>query len=154
MATIQHRYLPYLPLLAQQEELQSIFDELRDIGGYNPLTNEFTPLDLKDLGDKVSDGTIGMIDSESLFTTIGAAVEAGIIDETNWPSQLFANWESFDYFYEELACYEDLFRLPDPCWQALIAIIAQNVVAEGYATGHQLAEHFLHEVNRLPGRWP
>jgi len=73
MATIQHRYLPYLPLLAQQEELQSIFDELRDIGGYNPLTNEFTPLNLKDLDDKVSDGTIGMIDSESLFTTIGAA---------------------------------------------------------------------------------
>ena len=107
MATIQHRYLPYPPLLEQQEELQSIFDELRDIGGYNPLTNEFTPLDLKDLGDKVSDGTIGMIDSESLFTTIGAAVEAGIIDETHWPSQLFANWESFDYFYEELACYED-----------------------------------------------
>ncbi len=91
--------------------------------------------------------------AESLFITVSAAIEAGIIDDMRWPSQLFANRESFERFIETLANYEECFKLQDPWWSALKAVVCPPSEEEGHATAEDLAERLHEAFLNLPEQW-
>lgn len=123
-------------------------------GGYNPATNTFTPLKLDD--KDISFGGTGrpIVPGYAIFATLAAAMEAGIVEQEMWPTQLFANIESYGKFVRALHSYEECYKLIDPWWSALRTIACGgDDEEEGYSTAADLAERFNEVLNDLPKQW-
>lgn len=94
------------------------------------------------------------ISGGDVFATISAAIEAGIVDEKMWPSQLFADFLSFKEFVPVLASYESCYKLIDPWWETLRALVNGAIcVEEGFCTAPDLANRFSEALDDLPEQW-
>lgn len=150
MATIPYKYEPPKPALA---DAQRIYQDVKIAGGYNPATNTFTPLKLDDKHISFGGNDRPMVYGSSLFETIAAALEAGIVDEQMWPTQLFANAASFRDFIVSLRDFEECFKLRDPWWSALRVLAGGWHEEEGYSTAADLAERLVEVIDDLPEQW-
>ena len=150
MATITYKYEPPKPALA---DAQRSYEDVKIAGGYNPATNTFTPLKLDDKDISFGGNDRPMVYGSSLFETIAAATEAGIVDDEMWPTQLFANAESFRDFVISLRDFEECFKLRDPWWSALCAIAGMRIDEEGFCTAADLAERLVEALDELPEQW-
>jgi hypothetical protein len=91
-------------------------DECAEQGGFNPYTSEFTPL-------KFATAELWVHDALDHIT---AAVEAGIVDRNNWSTQLFADGDELEAFFDELGEYDQCYRLIDRWWSAIAALVGAN----------------------------
>ncbi|MCG9115913.1 hypothetical protein LH428_08630 [Laribacter hongkongensis] len=153
MTTFSYTYEPPKAVLSNLESAQRTYDEVKVAGGYNPTTNTFTPLKLEDKDIMFQEGTRPHVPSWAVFETISAAMEAGIVETEMWPSQLFANQESFREFVSVLGSYEECFKLVDPWWSALRTLAGGENEEEGFCTAADLAERFIEALNDLPEQW-
>jgi hypothetical protein len=71
-------------------------------GGFNPVTKEMIPFTLS--GDTELDYELD---------NITAALEAGVLNRNDWPSQLFSSEEQWDEFIEAIEEYFSLWRIND-----------------------------------------
>lgn len=153
MANISYTYQPHQPVLACSKSLQEHYDKHQEFGGFNPQSRTFTPLKL----EGVAIGRAGFgkpeIPGYGLYETVSAAVEAGVLDDEMWPSQLFADRASFDVFVESLTHYEECYKLLDPWWNAFCALLGRPDGDEGYNTSADLAERFSEALDDLPMQW-
>mgnify|MGYP003712151517 CR=1 FL=1 len=153
MATIEYSYRPHTAVLSGGVE--DLGDELKQFGGFDSVKRIFTPLRLN--GVAIGRAGFGQpeISGAAVFETVSAAVEAEILDDSLWPSQLFADRESFDNFVATLSDYEDCYKLVDPWWSALCALV--GVVSgdgcEGHNTAADLAERLEEALYDLPDQW-
>lgn len=151
MPTFSYTYLPPQPALTNA---QSTYESVKIAGGYNPTTNTFTPLKLDD--KDISFGGTGrpIVPGYAIFATLAAAMEAGIVEQEMWPTQLFANIESYGKFVRALHSYEECYKLIDPWWSALRTIACGgDDEEEGYSTAADVAERFNEVLNDLPKQW-
>lgn len=95
---------------------QSWAEECAAKGGFNPYTKEFTPLKF---------ATADLWVHEAL-DHITAAAEAGIVDFNNWSTQLFADGEELEAFFEGLEAYDECYRITDRWWSAIAALAGCN----------------------------
>lgn len=153
MATIAYKYEPPVAVLSKPEKAQHTYETVKIAGGYNPTTNTFTPLKLDDKYISFGNGDRPLVPGWAVFETISAAVEAGIVDEKMWPTQLFANPASFRDFVDALRDYEECYKLIDPWWCAFRALLGQPDEEEGYCTAADLAERFVEALDDLPEQW-
>ena len=153
MQTIKYVYEPPTAALANLDEAKRTYEEVKIAGGYNPATNAFTPLKLDDKDINFGGEERPLVDACDLFETIAAAMEAGIVDSDMWPTQLFANAESFGCFLEALEDYEQYFKLRDPWWSGLRALAGGQGVEEGFCNASDLAARLLEAFNETPEQW-
>ena len=154
MANIEYTYQPPSAVLANPREVADIYEKVKIAGGYNPATNSFAPLDLVELDISFGAGTDRpIIPGYVLFATLTAAVEAGIADAEMWPTELFANAESYGKFVCALRDYEDSYKLIDPWWCAFRALLGQPNEEEGFSTAADLASRFNEVLDELPTQW-
>ena len=85
-------------------------------GGYDPYTKIFTPLKYGSEEMRIHDA----------LDHITAAAEAGIVDGNNWSTQLFANEEELEAFFDELEEYDECYRITDRWWSAIAALAGCN----------------------------
>ncbi len=154
MATIEYKYEPPQPVLANSKEAQRTYKAVKIAGGYNPTNNTFTPLKLDDKDISCYGTGRAEVMGSAIFETIAAAMEAGIVDAEQWPAQLFSNQESYAEFIQLLSEYEECFKLRDPWWSAL-RVLASNGYGdeEGYCTAADLAARFEEVLDDLPEQW-
>jgi hypothetical protein len=154
MTTIQYKYEPPRPVLANSKEAQETYKVVKIAGGYNPTKNTFTPLKLDDNDSSCGGAGRAEVAGYAIFETIAAAMEAGIVDAEMWPTQLFSNQESYAEFIQLLSEYEVCFKLRDPWWSAL-RVLASNgdEDEEGYCTAAELAARFEEVLDDLPEQW-
>ena len=150
-----YKYSPPEAVLANPESVKHLYESIKFAGGYDPSTNKFTPLKLddKDVGHGLGQER-PYIPASSVFETIAAAMEAGIVDEEMWPSQLFADFASFEEFINALSSYEDCYKLQDPLWSALRNLVSYGSdMEEGFCTAADLANRFSEVLDKLPEQW-
>lgn len=85
---------------------------LAEAGGFDKATKTFRAMQLTD----------GAVSLHVVLDHITAAVEAGIVEERTWDTQLFATPQCLEWFINELESYDDAFRITDRWWQALAAL--------------------------------
>ena len=85
-------------------------------GGFDPYTKSFTPLKF---------ATADLWVHEAL-DHITAAAEAGIVDCNNWSTQLFANEDELEAFFEWLEEYDECYRITDRWWSAIAALVGTS----------------------------
>lgn len=85
-------------------------------GGFNPYTKEFTPLKF---------ATADLWVHEAL-DHVTAAAEAGIVDRNNWSTQLFADEDELEAFFEGLEEYDQCYRITDRWWSAIASLVGTN----------------------------
>ena len=95
---------------------ESWAEECAAKGGFNPYIKEFTPLKF---------ATADLWVHEAL-DHITAAAEAGIVDCNNWSTQLFANEDELEAFFEALEAYDECYRITDRWWSAIAALAGCN----------------------------
>ncbi|MBE0548550.1 MAG: hypothetical protein IH627_13065 [Rubrivivax sp.] len=115
--------------LAEGSDPQKWAKRCRERGGFDPFTKVFTPL-LYATAD---------LDVSEALDNITAAVEAGIVDKNRWASQLFADDDELEGFFEGLAGYDECYRVTDRWWQALAAMTGQTD-EESFITGSEIAD--------------
>lgn len=154
MATIDYSYIPPKACLDTPEMVKRALKNLDGVGGFDLESKAFTPLKL----DKVNVSCGGphkkTISGCDVFVTVSAAIEAGIVDDEMWPTQLFANEKSFDVFVETLSSYEECYKLIDPWWSAIRALVDSYGEEEGYSTASDLADRLAEALDDLPKQWP
>lgn len=85
-------------------------------GGFNPYTKEFRPLRF---------ATADLWVHEAL-DHVTAAAEAGIVDRNNWSTQLFADEDELEAFFEGLEEYDQCYRITDRWWSAIAALVGTS----------------------------
>lgn len=152
MPTFAYTYRPPQPALA---DAAKTYEAVKIAGGYNPATNTFTPLKLDDKDISYGGHDRPLVSGWAVFATIAEAMEAGIVEEDMWPTQLFANEESYGTFVRALHSYEECYKLIDPWWSALRTIACGGGdEEEGHSTAADLAERFNEVLGDLPEQWP
>lgn len=151
MPTFSYAYEPPQPALANAKHW---YEAVKIAGGYDPATNAFTPLKLDDKDISFGGKDRPLVGGDAIFGTLAAAMEAGIVETRTWPTQLFANFESYRRFVLELKNYEECFKLIDPWWSALRALADGGFEEEGYSTAADLADRFAEVLENLPEQWP
>lgn len=96
-------------------------------GGFDPGTKKFY---------KLSEENCGLWQP---MDAIAAAVEAGYVDEQNWPTQLFASPKALNAFLEELSGYDECYRIRDR-WYFAFLRLADVYDEEGFITGQEIAD--------------
>lgn len=76
-----------------------------------------------------------------------------IVDKDRWPTQLFANADSFQHFVKALHSYEDCFKLRDPWWSALRALAGGQNEEEGFCNAKDLSARLLEAFDETPEQW-
>lgn len=154
MATISYKYEPPKAVLASIEKAKHTYEAVRIAGGFDPDTSRFTPLKLDDKAIAFPDGKNSPeVPGWAIFETLAAAMEAGIVDSEMWPTQLFADVESYRDFVHALRDYEVCYKLVDPWWSALRALVGGGDEEEGFSTAADLAERFVEVLEDLPEQW-
>lgn len=155
MPKIAYEYSPPKAVLSNLDFVKRNYESMKFAGGYDPATNKFTPLKLddKDVGSGPGDKR-PYLPASSVFETIAAAMEAGIVDEEMWPTQLFADFASFEKFIRVLDFYEECYKLQDPWWAALRHLASPFTdQEEGFCTAADLASRFSEVLDELPEQW-
>jgi hypothetical protein len=151
LTKINYTYEPPVAVLANPRKLKDLAAIQPQYGGFNPATGELQPLRIADI-DHFWEETLYACD---VFDTVAGALEAGVLDEEMWPSQLFAGEADFEAFLEQMAEYEMCHKFIEPWYQACcwLAIGAREGDDE-YASVTGLSE-MLREVvaNDLPEQW-
>lgn len=112
---------------AYKYRLQTLDDIKCEVGGFNKRTKKFSPF-------------VSMPMLYEALDAITAAIEAGVIDTEKWVSQVFATTEVFEQFLEELAFYDNCYRIMDR-WYAALARLAQTEhVQEGFIRSDEIAD--------------
>lgn len=102
--------------------------------GYFPETKELKPIDDYNLVHEVLD-------------VMTAAAEAGVLNRQTWVSQIFADDEVFLRFMEELADYDECYRLHDRWYRALFEI-TDAVNEEGFVLCQEIVERMLEQAEK------
>lgn len=98
-------------------------------GGFNPITQVLTPFK-----------NVPKFELHEMLDSITAAVEAGIIDDKKWVSQIFSSRKNFQSFLSEVAEYDSYYRIQDRWYVALRALV-QVYDEEGFVTSAEIAEY-------------
>lgn len=149
MKKITYKYEPPVAVL-EQSSFPEAMARLKEagVGGFDIEKRTFSPLNFD----------YSIFDSEKpvyecdIFDAVAGAIEAGIVSEEMWPTELFSNSASFNEFVSLLADFESCYKLYDPWWQAFKTLL-QSVEEEGYATAADLAERFSEALSDLPEQW-
>lgn len=152
MANFDYKYVAPRAVLSDSAEAQATYAAVKVVGGYNPSTKQFSPLKLDDERIIPADNADLLI-GWPILETLAAALEAGIVDEEMWPTQLFANRDSYQSFVEILREYEMGFKLVDPWWSALRVLAGGQDEDEGFSTAADLADRFDEVLDELPEQW-
>lgn len=101
---------------------------------YNPETGEFAkfPLTVKDRPDL-----------HQVLDSITLATEAGQLDDETWVKQVFHDKRRFDWFLQELASYNECFRIHDRWYHALHFLVGGPGDEEGFVSSAEMAEEIL-----------
>jgi hypothetical protein len=112
---------------------RTVGQSMHEMGGFNSTTSTFTPL-------KVRKG----FEVHQALDAITLAVEAGIIDNKKFVSQLFNKKSDFTKFITYLSEYEDIScrRIIDRWWTAL-SRLADWDNEEGFVSSAEIAERLL-----------
>lgn len=154
MATISYKYEPPKAALASLDTARQTYQAVKVAGGFDPDTSRFTPLKLDDKAISFPDGKgSAEVHGWAIFETLAAAMEAGIVDSEMWPTQLFADVESYRAFVDALRDYEESYKLIDPWWSALRSLAGGEYEEEGFCTAADLAERFVDVLEELPEQW-
>jgi len=102
--------------------------------GYFPDTEELKPITDYNFVHEVLD-------------VMTAAAEAGVLRSDTWVRQLFADDEVFTRFMEELAEYDECFRVNDRWYSALFRI-ADAVNEEGFVLCEEIVERTLEQAEK------
>jgi len=114
---------------------------MANIKAYN-----FTPRNV-DVYEKIWDSkakkvapikSMEMFDMHMVLDSITHAVEAGVVDTLSWPQQFFAKKEVFQDFIDQLAEYDESFRITDQWWRAL-AVLADVGDEEGFISTEDIS---------------
>ncbi|WP_430407321.1 hypothetical protein [Hydrogenophaga sp.] len=109
------------------------------VGGFDPHTQTVTPLTFDDAFD-----TYYYLDS------LTGAVEAGLVDDEKWPSQLFASKSDLENFLAELDTYDQQWRITDRWYQALGLLGGFDDQGEGYVSCSAMSDEiWRHAVEDL-----
>lgn len=76
-----------------------------------------------------------------------AAAESGVLHRKIWVSQIFADDEVFYRFMEELAEYDDCYRIHDRWYRALFEI-TDAVNEEGFVLCREIVERMLEQAEK------
>lgn len=154
MANISYTYEPPKAVLSSPAQVADIYQKVKVAGGYNPATNTFTPLDLSKVDIAHGSGQDWpIVPGYALYATLTAAVEAGLMDDEMWPTQLFAGSDSYAKFTQSLRDYEECYKLIDPWWCAFRTLLGQPHEEEGFSTAADLSERFIEVLDELPEQW-
>ncbi len=102
--------------------------------GYFPETKELKPIEDYNSAYQVLD-------------VMTAAAEAGVLNRKTWVSQIFADDEVFLRFMEELAEYDECYRLHDRWYRALFEI-TDAVNEEGFVLCQEIVERMLEQAEK------
>ncbi|MTD33424.1 hypothetical protein [Paludibacterium denitrificans] len=114
MTTFSYTYIPPKAVLSNLESAQSTYDAVKVAGGYNPTTNMFTPLKLDDKDIIFQGGNRPQVPAGRSSRPSPPQWKLSIVDTEMWPTQLFADYESFKTFVSVLDDYEVCYKLIDP----------------------------------------
>ena len=89
--------------------------------------------------------SLEMVDMYMVLDSITHAVEAGVVDTLTWPQQFFAKKAVFLEFIEQLAEYDDCWRITDQWWQALAAL-ANVIDEEGFISTDDIANELFNDA--------
>jgi hypothetical protein len=71
------------------------------------------------------------------------AIEAGVVSEKKWLKQIFGDEEHFMNFLDELACYDDCYRICDR-WHTALSVLAKSVlVEEGFIACSDISDELI-----------
>lgn len=112
---------------------RALGESMHEMGGFDAKTSTFTPLKVRK-GFEVHQG----------LDAITLAVEAGIIDNEKFVSQLFEKKSDYTKFVTYLSEYEDVScrRIIDRWWAALSRLAAWDDEA-GFVSSAEIAEKLL-----------
>lgn len=139
MSVIQHKYVPVSLTYPNPAEQAQWVDKF---GGYNPVTKTLTPFKMAPYSEDYAPTLSDMLQS------IAAAVEEGLVDDEQWPVQLFGSREVLDSFLTYLESYDDTYRIVDPWWQALAALMDASEEA-GLVRSEELADGLTERIGQL-----
>jgi hypothetical protein len=102
------------------------------MGGFDQRTRKLVPMTLtdEDIGWQVYE----------VLDTITAAVEAGVVEQHDWPQQLFKTTADLEAFLEQLADYDDCYRITDRWWHSLARLCESQHCEEGFVRSDEIAE--------------
>ncbi|MFM2056386.1 MAG: hypothetical protein RLY71_771 [Pseudomonadota bacterium] len=118
--------------LSQEEWTKSC----EKFGGFNPYTNEITPLKFT-----------AKTEVDDVLNHIVAALEAGVVHRTNWPKQLFSSKAACNKFVEATEEYFNCWRINDRWMMALENLVGLYDEGEGIC-GEHVAEAFREAIDR------
>lgn len=151
MANIKYTYEPPIAVLSHPNKVKGLAKQQAKYGGFNPLTGELQPLRIADV-DYFGEESLYACD---VFDSIAAALEAGVLDEEMWPSQLFAGEADFEAFLREMETYEECYKFIEPWYQACCWLaIRMREGDDEFASVAGLAEMLREVVAKdLPEQW-
>lgn len=82
----------------------------------------------------------GDLDMYEILDTLTYAVTKGMLNSRTCVKTVFHTEESWDWFLEALAVYEQIHRIRDPWWFALAALAEHDDFEEGFSTAEDMAE--------------
>ncbi|MDC8771780.1 hypothetical protein [Roseateles albus] len=109
-------------------------------GGYNDAKKKFQPF-------KCADDQLLV---HEILDAITAAVEAGIVKEYEWPKQLFASKSDLVSFLDNLAEYDNEFRIHDRWWRALAHLGDTVDCEESFSRCDDIAQSLAKRASELP----
>jgi len=105
-------------------------------GGCNPLTRELTPMKF----------AAASMEVDAALDHITAAVEAGVVDNNSWATQLFASAGDLEGFLDLLSSYDDCHRITDRWWYALQQL-ARTINEEGFVRCEDIVERLRESID-------
>jgi hypothetical protein len=82
-----------------------------------------------------------------VLDSITLAVEAGAVSSFNWPQQFFASKKTFMELLQQLAEYDDCYRITDRWWMAL-AKLAHKVDEEAFVSSREIANALIEDAEK------
>ena len=125
------KYKPHPRTLLHEERFldEDWAKELKEWGGFNHLSGEWLPL-------RFSLDEMTLSDALDHITMV---VEAGLVDQNGWSTQLFENEASLEEFLEELEAYDECYRIHDRWWHALSELVKGFGTEEGFIHTRDIA---------------
>lgn len=130
---IKSEFQPQQLMFENEHFVEGAAAWFQKFGGFDAATKKLKPL-------TIPGGNVAAECPEMYYVldSITAAVEAGLLKRKKWSQQLFADESSMQVFLDDLAGYEECWRIGDRWHFALAAIADGN--DEGFVTGAELAD--------------
>lgn len=82
----------------------------------------------------------GELAMHQILDTLAYATTRGKLNSRTWVHTVFHNEAAWDWFIEELAAYEQYFRIRDPWWLALAHLAEHEQEESGFSTAEEMAD--------------